>query len=216
MLNKLRRYFISGLVVFLPIALTVYLFFLAIDFADHFFGRFFDKLGLGFGNFRGLSILVGIYIIILIGFLTTNFLGRKIHAFFERLVLRLPFFRQVYPALKEMAVFLFTRERLASFKQVVLVEYPRKGIYSIGFLTNHSSREMCDHIKKELCNVFVPSSPGPLTGFTILVPKKEIIYTRVSIEDSFKFIVSGGVVNPHEVLAQQPSVSPEEGKGKTS
>ena len=116
------------------------------------------------------------------------------------IVLKLPFFKQVYPALKEMAVFLFTRERMASFRQVVLIEYPRKGIYAMGFLTNDSSKEICDDVKKELCNVFIPSSPGPLTGFTVLVPKKEVVHTRISIEDAFKFIVSGGVVNPHETV----------------
>ena len=201
MFSKLRKYFISGLVVFLPIALTIYLFFLTLDFADAFFGKFFSKFGLGFAQFRGLSIIVGIYIIILIGFFTTNFLGRKIHDFFERLVLKLPFFKQVYPALKEMAIFLFTRERLASFKQVVLIEYPRKGVYSMGFLTNDNSREINDNIKGEFCNVFIQSSPGPLTGFTVIVPKKELINTHISIEDAFKFIVSGGVVNPHELVA---------------
>lgn len=201
MFGKIRKYFISGLIVFLPIALTIYLFYLAIAFTDNFFREFFEKFGFGFGEYYGLSIIIGISIIILIGFITTNFLGRKIHGFFERIVLKLPFFKQVYPALKEMAVFLFARERLASFKQVVLVEYPRKGIYTMGFLTNDSSKEVCDSIGKELCNVFVPSSPGPLTGFTILIPKKEIIYTKISIEDAFKFIVSGGVVNPHEMVA---------------
>src|SRR3989338_8095287 len=118
MLNKLRKYFLSGLVVFLPIALTIYLFFLAINFADTFFGKFFTQFGLELAQFHGLSILAGIYIIVLIGFFTTNFLGRKIHDFFERLVLKLPFFKQVYPALKEMAVFLFTRDQISSFKQV--------------------------------------------------------------------------------------------------
>lgn len=196
MWSNMRRYFLSGLVVFLPIALTVYLFFLALNFADGFFGRVFDKFGLSIGEFRGLSFIIGIYIIILIGFFTTNFLGKKIHGFFERIVLKLPFFRQVYPALKEMAVFLFQNERASSFKQVVLVEYPRKGIYSMGFLTNDSSREMNERTGKDLCNVFVPSSPGPLTGFTIMVSRKEIIATHISIEDAFKFIVSGGVVNP--------------------
>jgi len=200
MFSKLRKYFLSGLVIFLPIALTVYLFFLAIDFADGFFGKFFAKLGFGIGEFRGLSIIAGIYIIILIGFFMTNFLGRKIHNFFERFVLRLPFFKQVYPALKEMVIFLFTREKMSSFRQVVLIEYPRKGIYAMGFLTNDASKEICDHTKKELCNVFIPSSPGPLTGFTILIPKKEIISTQITVEDAFKFIVSGGVVNPHELV----------------
>jgi len=201
MFGNIRKYFISGLVVFLPIALTVYLFYLAISFTDKFFKEFFEKLGFGFGDYYGLSIIIGIGIIILIGFITTNFLGRKIHGFFEKIVLKLPFFKQVYPALKEMAVFLFARERLSSFKQVVLIEYPRKGMYAMGFLTNDSSHEICDKIGKELCNVFVPSSPGPLTGFTILVPKKDVTYTQISIEDAFKFIVSGGVVNPHENVA---------------
>ncbi len=201
MFGNIRKYFISGLVVFLPIALTVYLFYLAISFTDKFFKEFFEKLGFGFGDYYGLSIIIGIGIIILIGFITTNFLGRKIHGFFEKIVLKLPFFKQVYPALKEMAVFLFARERLSSFKQVVLIEYPRKGMYAMGFLTNDSSHEICDKIGKELCNVFVPSSPGPLTGFTILVPKKDVTYTQISIEDAFKFIVSGGVVNPHEMVA---------------
>lgn len=200
MFNKLRKYFFSGLVVFLPIALTIYLFFLALDFTDAFFSMIFSKLGFEFAGYRGLSIIVGIYVIFLIGFFTTNFLGKKIHDFFERLFLKLPFFKQVYPALKEMAIFLFTRERISSFKQVVLVEYPRKGIYSLGFLTNETAKEINDHVREVLCNVFVPSSPGPLTGFTILVPKKEIVYTHISIEDAFKFIVSGGVVNPHELV----------------
>ncbi len=201
MFGNIRKYFISGLVVFLPIALTVYLFYLAISFTDKFFKEFFEKLGFGFGDYYGLSIIIGIGIIILIGFITTNFLGRKIHGFFEKIVLKLPFFKQVYPALKEMAVFLFARERLSSFKQVVLIEYPRKGLYAMGFLTNDSSHEICDKIGKELCNVFIPSSPEPLTGFTILVPKKDVTYTQISIEDAFKFIVSGGVVNPHETVA---------------
>jgi len=201
MFGNLRRYFVSGLIVFLPIALTIYLFYLAFAFADKFFGEFFEKLGFSFGDFYGLSIIIGICIIILVGFITTNFLGRKIHSFFEGIVLQLPFFKQVYPALKEMAVFLFARERLSSFKQVVLVEYPRKGLYAMGFLTNDSSKEICDKIEKKLCNIFIPSSPGPLTGFTILVSKKEVVYTNISIEDAFKFIVSGGVVNPHELIA---------------
>jgi len=200
MLSKLRKYFISGLVVFLPIALTIYLFFLAIDFADTFFTKFFSKLGLSLGHFHGLSIILGIYIIILFGFFTTNFLGKKIHDFFERIMLKLPFFKQVYPALKEMAIFLFSRERMSSFKKVVLIEYPRKGVYSMGFLTNDTSKEINDNIRGEFCNVFIPSSPGPLTGFTVLVSKKEIVNTHISIEDAFKFIVSGGVVNPHEMV----------------
>lgn len=198
MMNRLRNYFISGLVVFLPLALSIYLFVWTVNFADGFLGKylkpyFYETFGF---YVRGLGILAGIYLIIVIGFFFTNFVGRKVQQYFERLLLRLPFFKQVYPAVKEMAVFLFSRDRPKSFKQVVLVEYPRKGIYSYGFLTNDADPRLREQTKKKLCNVFVPSSPGPVTGFTILVSKEEIIFTDISIEDAFKFIVSGGTASP--------------------
>ena len=79
----------------------------------------------------------------------------------------------------------------------MLVEYPRKGIYAFGFLTNDSADKICELTKKEMCNVFMPSAPGPLTGFVFMVPRKDIIFTNISVEDAVKFIVSGGVVNPH-------------------
>ncbi len=199
MINRLKRYFISGLIVFLPLALTVNLFVLAVDFADGLLGKylepyFFEQFGF---YFRGLSILIGIYIIILFGFFVTNFLGQRVFQYFEKLLIKLPFFRQVYPAIKEIAVFLFSSDRFKSFKQVVLVEYPRKGIYTFGFLTNDSADKICELTKKDMCNVFMPSAPGPFTGYVIMVPKKEIIFTNISIEEAVKFIVSGGVVNPH-------------------
>lgn len=199
MWGHFKKYFLSGLVIFLPFALAVYLFFLAIDTADGLLGKylephFFELFGIQY--FRGLSILVGIYLITLIGFFATNFFGRRIYEFFDQLLVKLPFFKQVYPALKEMAIFLFSRDQLKNFRQVVIIEYPRKGVYSFGFLTNDASQVVSEKVKTELCNIFIPSSPGPLTGFTIMVPKKELIYTDISIESAFKFIVSGGVVNP--------------------
>ncbi|MCA9400279.1 MAG: DUF502 domain-containing protein [Candidatus Omnitrophica bacterium] len=199
MMNKFRNYFLSGLIVFLPLALTIYIFVLAIGFADSLIGKYLEpSFAERFGfYFPGISILVGIYIIVVIGFIVTNFVGKKVYDFFENMLIRLPFFRQVYPALKEMAVFLFARDRYRTFKQVVLVQYPRKGIYSIGFLTNErSAKKISDAVKQDLCNVFVPSAPGPLTGFAIMVPVKDLIYVDLSVEDAFKFIVSGGVVNP--------------------
>ncbi len=198
MLNKLRKYFISGFVVFLPLSLTVYFFILTINIADGFLGRylkpyFYEYFGF---YFRGVGILVTVCLIVVTGFFVTNFLGRKIYAYLEGLLLKLPFFKQVYPALKEMVVFLFSQDQVKSFKQVVLVEYPRKGVYSYGFLTNETSSKIGGKVKRELCNVFVPSSPSPFTGYVLLVPKDEIIFTDVTIEDAVKVIASGGVVNP--------------------
>lgn len=198
MFNRLRTYFLSGLVVFLPLALTIYLFFLAITTAENVLGKYLRPyFGDYFGFYiPGLGIIVGIYLIVLIGFLATNFLGQRIYDWFEKLLVKLPFFRQVYPAIKEMAMFLFSRERLKQFKHVVLIEYPRKGIYSFGFLTNDASKAICEQTKQDLCNVFIPSAPGPLTGFAVMIPRKDITLTDIKIEDAFKFILSGGVVNP--------------------
>ena len=199
MLNKLKKYFLSGLIVFLPVALTINLIFLAVNFAEGIFGKFLKPIfaeNFGF-YFSGLGIIIGVYIIILIGFFVTNFLGKKIYEFFENLLIKVPIVKQIYPALKEMVMFLFTREKFSSFKKVVLVEYPRKGIYAFGFLTNDSAEKLCKATGREMCNVFIPSAPGPLTGYVILISKKEIISTDISVEEAFKFIVSGGVVNPN-------------------
>ena len=197
MLANLRKYFLSGLVVFLPLALTIYLFVWALTFADGMLGKYirpYFEARMGF-YVDGLGILIGIWLIMIIGFFATNFFGRKIHVFFESLLFKLPFFRQVYPAIKEMALFLFSRDKL-TFKQVVLVEYPRKGIYSFGFLTNEHNPRISKMLECEVCNVFIPSAPGPLTGFIILVPRADLISTDVSVEEAIKFNVSGGVVNP--------------------
>lgn len=198
MFNNLKKYFFSGLVVFLPLALTVYLIFLAMNFAEGVFGRFLKPLfadNFGF-YFRGLSIIIGVYFIIVIGFFVTHFIGKKVYDFFENLLIKVPIVKQIYPALKEMVVFLFARDRLGSFRKVVLIEYPRKGMFAVGFLTNDTSEKICNFAGKDMCNVFIPTSPSPLTGFVTLVPKKEIIITDISVEEAFKFIVSGGVVNP--------------------
>lgn len=199
MLAKLRKYFISGMVVFLPLALTIYIFFWALNLLDGILGKYLEPLLMQkYGvYYHGLGLIILIYVVVLIGFFVTNFIGRSIYGFMETWMIKLPFFRQVYPALKEMALFLFSRDRTNQFKQVVMIEYPRKGVYSFGFLTNDDeSSRVCQVIGKDVCNIFIPSAPGPLTGFVVMVPRKEVIFTEITVEEAFKFILSGGVVNP--------------------
>lgn len=197
-MNKLKRYFLYGLTIFLPLLLTVYLIVMTFNFADGFLGKFIKPLFIKlFGvYFWGTSIVICALLILIIGFLATHFFGKKLYPYLESLLLKLPFFRQVYPATKELAVFLFSHERRA-FKEVVLVEYPRKGIYSLGFLVNETaSKKICEKTGRDLCNVLVPSSPSPLSGFIILIPREEIMFLDITVEDAVKFIVSDGVVNP--------------------
>lgn len=197
MLAKLRKYFLSGLLAFLPLALTVFLFIWVIGKADGMLGKYLDPLMKEYLGFYipGLGLILGVVCIMFIGFIVTRYFGRKIQETVEKIFLKLPFFKQVYPALKEIAGFFFARGKL-KFKTVVIVEYPRKGIYSFGFLTNESSDQLNKLTKNDLCNVFVPSAPGPLTGFVFMVPKKDIITTDITVEQAVKFNMSGGVVNP--------------------
>ena len=182
----------------MPLALTVYLLVLTFNVADNVLGRFIEPyFSREFGfYFQGLSIVICALLICMIGFVVTNFLGRRLHSFFEKMILRLPFFKQVYPAIKELSVFLFAKDH-PRFKQVVFLEYPRKGLYSLGFLTNDTPKRICEKLrKKEMHNVFLPSSPGPLTGFVLLVPREDLIFSDMSVEQGLRLLVSGGVVNP--------------------
>lgn len=192
---NIRRYFISGLVAFLPLALTVNLLVIMFNIADGFLGKYLQPyFAREFGFYvRGISILVCFILIVILGFLVTNFFGRKLYPIFERLLLQLPFFKQVYPAVKEVCVFLFSREKF-NFRQVVILEYPRKGIYSFGFLTNEVPKKVGGQTNKDLCYVFMPHTPSPMGGFLIMVPKDELITPDIGVEEAIKTIVSGGVI----------------------
>jgi len=198
-MNKLRRYFISGLIVFLPLALTINLLVLMFNISDGFLGKYLQPyFAREFGFYvRGVSILVCLVLIVTLGFLVTNFLGRRLYPLFEGFLLQLPFFKQVYPAFKEISLFLFSREKF-NFRQVALVEYPRKGLYSFGFLTNEVPPKVAESTKQELCYVFMPHTPSPLGGFLIMVPKAELILPDISVEEAIKTIISGGVIKPSE------------------
>lgn len=196
-MERLRRYFLYGLTIFLPFLLTVYIIIIVFNFADGFLGKFIKPLFINFFGFYpwGISIVISALLILVAGFLATHFFGKELYPAIEKLLLKLPFFREVYPSVKQLASFLFSREK-KTFKQVVLVEYPRKGIYAMGFLVSDPSKVICEKVGKELCNILIPSSPSPFSGFVALVPKEEIIFLDITIEDAIKFFVSDGVVNP--------------------
>lgn len=185
----------AGLVTFLPLVLTIKLLIVTFKFADGFLGKYLEPFfAKEFGFYiQGISILFCVVLVFIIGFLVTHFLGRNFVPFFERFLLQLPFFKQVYPAFKEISMFLFAEEKF-NFRKVVLVEYPRKGIYSVGFLTNDASPNISKAVGADLVYVFVPTTPSPLTGYVTIVPRADLIFPDVSVEEAIKIIVTAGVI----------------------
>ncbi|MBM3251923.1 MAG: DUF502 domain-containing protein [Candidatus Omnitrophica bacterium] len=199
---KIRGYFITGLAIFLPVAITLYILVKVFRFFDNILGRFINFYLMKTGGIYipGLGIILFILVVFIIGFFTRHFLGRKIFPYFEKILfLRPPLIRQIYPSIKKIINFILSHDK-PSFKKAVLVEYPRKGIYSLGFVANEGLEEAKKKLNSDdLMNVFVPSSPSPFTGFFILVPEKELIYLDISIDKAFELIISDGVLNPEDI-----------------
>jgi len=197
MLTKLRRYFITGLIITLPVFITTYFLFLTFRFIDGVCGgviNYFLRKELGF-SIPGIGIMLGILTVLVVGFLATRFLGNRLFPTMEKWFLKFPLIRQIYPPAKQIVNFFISKDKPA-FKKVVLVEYPSRGIWSVGFVTNEGFKEAREKVNKELIHVFIASTPSPLTGFFVLVPKGDVKFLNISVEDGIKLIVSGGILMP--------------------
>ena len=189
-LAKLRNYFITGIVVLVPIGITLYL--------TKFFISISSKLippGINPNNYLpfaipGLEILLSIIFITFIGGLSLSFIGKKILQIFNDLLKKIPILRTIYSAIGQMAETLAPKS--SSKKSVVLIEYPRKGSWAVGFATKDNKGEISKKTNTELVNVFVPTTPNPTSGFLLMFPKSEIVYLDMSFEEASKFIVSAG------------------------
>ena len=197
MFNYLKKYFIAGVLVILPLFITIYILVVFFQFVGGILDQFINNYLREFLGFYipGLGLTLSLITIFLVGFLTTHFLGRRLYLILDKALRKFPLVRHVYPAVKQITAFLFASQQQA-FKKVVLVEYPRRGIWSIGFITNESFQEVKQKTKQDLLNIFIPSSPGPLTGFFTLIPRKEVIFLDIAVEDAIKLLISGGLLNP--------------------
>ena len=195
MLRRLKKYFFSGLAVFLPMALAIYVFVWLMNFLESILGKYLKPLFLEYYDFYfwGLGILILVLLILFSGFLITQYFGKVMHRVMEKLVLRVPLLGMIYPAFKEISKFFFQEK--AHFDKVVLVEWPRPGAYVLGFLTNPTSPRIADKVGKKLSNVMVPHVPNPLTGFLLMVPDELITPLDISVEEAVRIMVSGGVMN---------------------
>lgn len=210
MWRRVKKYFFSGLAVFLPVVLTIYVCSWILNFAENIFGK---SLRPFFQNnydfyFWGMGIVVLFVIIMLCGFLITNYFGRSLHRFAEHLMMRIPVMGSIYPAFKEIAKFLFKEDDdKGAVQQVVVIEWPRVGIYTIGFLTNQTNKVICDAVGQELVNVLIPTVPNPLSGFVMMFPREKVKNLSLTVEEAVKIIVSGGVVDPHTPVIHEENPS---------
>lgn len=203
MSRRFKKYFFSGLAVFLPFVLTINVFVWFLNFSESIFGKFLKPFFLENYDFYiwGFGIAVLVLLILFSGFLITNYFGRSVHRMTENLMMRIPIMGSIYPAFKEIARFLFKEEDGLAGKpqQVVLVEWPRVGLYTIGFLTNASPKVVCNAVGKEMVNVLIPTVPNPLSGFIAILPRDTLVLLPMSVEEAIKVVVSGGVVDPHAI-----------------
>jgi uncharacterized membrane protein len=192
--KKLRNYFITGIFVLIPIGITLYLTLFIISISSRILPREINPNYYLPYNIPGLEILISIILITFIGWLSLSFLGKRFLELFNNILKKIPILRTIYSAISQMTE-TFTQKDSSS-KSVVLVEYPRKGSWAVGFATKDNKGEISNKTKKKLVNVFVPTTPNPTSGFLLMFPKDEVIYLDMSFEDASKFIVSAGTSNP--------------------
>lgn len=215
----MKKFFTKGLVALLPLLVTFAVVYLVISFIYSYIGvpvgtflKWFvpkitgltqDKLvEIGFWKWfyeTGAPIVgfvLGVILTFFIGILVATFLGKKIYQLFEKLLVKLPIFRQIYPYAKQFTGFLISDENKIEFKSVVLVPFPSNGVWSIGFITGDGIRCLNDMTKKRCLCVFVPTSPTPFSGFVVYVPQEDVLPVPISIEEAMRIVISCGILSP--------------------
>lgn len=204
-MGRLRGYFFAGLLVLVPIALTVYIFwqlFIGVDgllrqYVSH---LLFKALGIEVTDYSipGLGILSIVMLIILAGVIARNYFGNKILGLGNQMLARIPIINRIYITFQQISQAFFS-ERSEVFKTAALIEYPRKGIYSIGFITQDTRGTVQNRLDEDVVSIFLPTTPNPTSGFLLFVPKTDIMELNISVEEALKLVISGGSIVPEEL-----------------
>tara|TARA_B110000971_G_scaffold213782_1_gene245026 strand:- start:559 stop:1164 length:606 start_codon:yes stop_codon:yes gene_type:complete len=187
---RLRNYFITGAIVLVPIGITVYLTLFIIKILSSFLPKTFNPNSYLSFDIVGVEILITVVLITIIGWLSLSYLGKKFLEIFNSILKKIPILRTIYSAVGQLTES-FTQSEEAK-KSVVVIEYPRKGIWVVGFATKENKGEISKKTNEELVNIFVPTTPNPTSGFLLMVPKQDIIYLDMTFEEASRFIVSAG------------------------
>ena len=192
--SRTRNYFIAGVVVLIPIGITAYVTIFFVSVSSKMLPKEINPNHYLPYNIPGVEIFISLFLITIIGWLSLSFIGKSLLNLFNRVLKKIPILRTIYAALGQMTE-TFTKTDKGK-KNVVLVEYPRKGSWAVGFATKENSGEISNKTKKNLINVFVPTTPNPTSGFLLMFPKEDVIYLDLTFEEASKFIVSAGTSNP--------------------
>ena len=192
LITKLRNYFFAGIVVLIPVGITIYLtIFIEKVFSDLLPKSINPNQYLPF-EIPGLEILTTIILITLIGMFSVTFVGRFFVNFSDKIFEKIPVLKTIYKGLTQLTKSFASDDN--NEKKIALIEYPRKGIYSIGFATSVNKGEISDKIGEKMINIFVPTTPNPTSGFLLMVPEKDVVYLDMNFEDASKFIMSAGSI----------------------
>ena len=192
---KLRNYFFAGVVVLIPIGITVYLTIIIISISSKILPKEINPNHYLPYNIPGVEIIISLFLITFIGWLSLSFLGKRMLDLFNKILKKIPIVRTIYSAIGQMIETFSKSDK--ERKNVVLVEYPRKGTWAVGFATKDNVGEIKNKTNKNLVNVFVPTTPNPTSGFLLMFPKEDIVYLDMTFEEASKFIVSAGTSNPN-------------------
>jgi uncharacterized membrane protein len=209
----LSRFFVGGMAALLPTIITLYIVYRVAAFVheslgqpiNHAFGQlpFVDEERVPWIFGDAVGLLLVLLVCMFVGFVLTSFIGRRIFHSLEGRIARLPVMRVIYPPIKQVTDFLVS-DKARPFGRVVAVEYPRKGVYSVGFVTNDGLKDLHNADGEKLIGVFVPSSPTPVTGYAVLVPESELISLDMTVDEALRFIISGGVLVSPGAGQQKP------------
>jgi len=199
---RLRAYFLTGILVTAPISITVFLAWLFIDFVDEKVTPFIPETYnpetyLPFG-LPGLGLVVVIIVLTIVGMLTAGFLGRLLIRMSEGIMARMPVISGVYSAVKQIFETVLAQKSQA-FREAVMLEYPRRGMWAIGFITGTTEGEVQNLTEDECVNIFLPTTPNPTSGFLLFVPKKDLIPLSMPVDQAVKMVISGGIVTPPDL-----------------
>lgn len=194
-LNRLRAWFLTGLVVIAPSAVTIWVLFRLLNWVDNLLGQYFRFAALDYHRIPGIGLLATLLLLLIVGFIATLVGQGPLSRLWDRLLLRIPGVGIVYGSTKSLGE-AFLNQKEQTFRKVVLVQWPHPGIWRVGFLTGHVSPHIKDRIGKDVSCVFLPHTPNPASGFVHYVPKQDLLELDWAVEDGLKVIVSGGVVQP--------------------